>query len=126
MHRRTILAGLAGLAGGLILPATLAETTEAARRYWVGWSPVVAPPPFTSRVSQGLFDAMAHDLLGGDPDTVLTMVVMRGPEDPRPPITTTFDANTLTWPPVGSWFCTETGRIVVPAGGPWKALAAHE
>lgn len=34
MNRRELLAGLAGVAGGLILPASVAENAEAGRRWW--------------------------------------------------------------------------------------------
>jgi len=34
MNRRDLLKGLAGIGAGIILPPTLAENAEAARRYW--------------------------------------------------------------------------------------------
>lgn len=34
MNRRTLLRGLAGVAGGLILPAGVADAAEAGRRVW--------------------------------------------------------------------------------------------
>lgn len=58
LTRRQLLAGVAGLAGGLILPPTLAENAEEARRWWaLGGVPGYGPWQY-STVS---FNAVRND-----------------------------------------------------------------
>jgi hypothetical protein len=41
LTRRSFLKGLAATAGALLLPPTLTDNAEAARRFWPGWSPTM-------------------------------------------------------------------------------------
>jgi hypothetical protein len=41
LSRRTVLKGAAASAAALVLPATLTDNAEAARRFWPGWSPTM-------------------------------------------------------------------------------------
>jgi hypothetical protein len=64
IDRRTLFKGIAGLAGGLILPPSVAENAEAARRYWSLDRTMIVPLPDTTMITiDGLTSLRPGDLI---------------------------------------------------------------